>query len=107
MEVLDYVAKNSETEASRYFGISRTTLRGWNDLEKTPAEHIGLSTKKGKNKAGAGRPLSHGNQINEELCQWILERRDLNVSVSTKTIQRQAVEMIQPINSSLRHPQGG
>ena len=95
--LLEYVAKYSESEAACHFEIPRTTLRGWKGLDKQPIERAGSSTKKkGKNKTGAGRPISYGDDLDEELNQWILEMRDLNLPVSNKQIQRKAIEVIQP-----------
>ena len=36
LKVLRYVAKTSETEASRHFGISRTIIQGWKGLDRQP-----------------------------------------------------------------------
>ena len=50
LEVVKYVKNHSETEAAHHFGIPRTTLREWKDLDKRPVERTS-SSKKGKNKA--------------------------------------------------------
>ena len=60
-EVLNYVAKFSESEAARHFDIPRTTIRGWKGIDRSAAEKASLN-RKGKNKSGAGRPLTYGEE---------------------------------------------
>jgi hypothetical protein len=93
LEVLQYVAKTSETEASRHFGISRTTIQGWKGLDQQPRNKSTIG-KKGKNKGGAGRPITYGEEVDMALYQWVLEMRDLNLPVHDIQIKRKATEMI-------------
>ena len=62
MAVLKYAGTHSESEAARHFGIPRTTIRGWKGLDQQPRNKISQA-RKGKNKAGAGRPLYYGEDL--------------------------------------------
>ena len=99
---------SSEAEAARHFGIPRTTIRGWKGLDKQPVDRTRKKShaKKGKNKAGAGRPLSYNEDIDMELCQWILEMRDLHLPVQRKHVQRKAMALIQPTQPSFKASAG-
>ena len=86
LEVLHHVANFSETEASRHFGILRTTIQGWKGLDKQPKEKSTLK-KKRKNKSGVGRPITYGEDLNMSLYQWVLEMRDLHLPVHNAQIK--------------------
>ena len=81
LDVLKYVTLHSESEASRHFDIPRTTIRGWKGLDKRPAEKKNSLTKKGANKVGAGQPLSYDEKVDMEICEWVLEMRDLHLPI--------------------------
>ena len=75
-------------------------------LTSSLLKRASLSTKKkGKSKTGAGRPISYGNDL-DELNQWILEMRDLNLPVSNNLIQRIAIEVIQPSHPTFKASAG-
>ena len=108
LEVLKYVGQYSESEAARHFDIPRTTIRGWKDLDKKPVDKKMSYTckKKGKNKAGAGRPLSYNEDFDMEICQWVLEMRDLHLPIQRKHIQRKALALIQPTHPTFKASDG-
>ena len=56
--------------------------------------------RKGKNKAGAGRPLSCSEDLDMELCQWVLEMHDLHLPIQRKHIQRKAIALIQSAHTA-------
>ena len=70
LEVLHYVANSSETETSCHFHIPRT-IQGWKGLDKQPEEKSTLKEKckKRKNKSGAGRPITYGDDLDMSLYQ--------------------------------------
>ena len=51
---------------------------------------------KGKNKAGAGCPISYSDDLEENVAQWILEMRDMNMPLQRKHVQWKALAIIQP-----------
>jgi hypothetical protein len=63
--------------------------------------------KKGKHaKRGSGRPLSYSADTEEQIVQWVLECRDLQIPIQWKMIQRKALTLISPENSHFRASQG-
>ena len=108
LEVLYYVANSSETEASRHFGIHRTTIQGWKGLDKQPEEKTTLKKKckKHKNKSAAGRPITYGEDLDMSFYQWVLEMRDLHVPVHHAQIKRKAIEMIKHSHPSFKASTG-
>ena len=96
LEILQYVCSHSETEAARHFEIPRTTIRGWKGLDRQPIDRKKSRKRKGKNKAGAGRPLSYSEDLEDELIQWILEMQDMNLPIQRQHVQRRAKALIQP-----------
>ena len=85
LAVLKYAGRHSESEAAQHFGIPRTTIRGWKGLDQQPRNKISQA-RKGKNKAGAGRPLYYREDLDMELCQWVLEVHDLHLPIQRKHI---------------------
>ena len=75
--------------ASRRYGVSRSTIYGWKDIDKEPATKKKVSTTtNGKHtKKGAGRHLSYSQEIYEELLSWVLHQRDLQIVVRKEDIQ--------------------
>ena len=96
LEVLQYVRTHSEAEAARHFEIPQTTIRGWKGLDRQPIDRKKSLWRKGKNKAGAGRPISYSEDLEDELSQWILEMRDMNLPIQRQHVQRKAKALIQP-----------
>ena len=108
LKTLHYVANFSETEASRHFGIPRTTIQGWKGLDKQPKERSTLKKKckKHKNKSGAGCPITYGEDLDMSLYQWVLEMRDLHLPVHNAQIKWKAIEMIKPSHPSFKASTG-
>ena len=106
LEVLDFIKTHSEADAARHFSIPRTTLRSWKGLDMLPKEKA-KSTKKGKHaRKGSGRPLSYSPDIEEQIVQWVLESRDLQIPIQRKMIQQKALALISPNNPQFRASEG-
>ena len=104
--VLDYTKTHSESETARHFSIPRTTLQSWKGLDKLPKDKA-KAMKKGKHaKRGSGRPLSYSADTEEQIVQWVLECRDLQIPIQRKMIQCKALTLISPQNSHFRASQG-
>lgn len=100
MEIVNYARQtNSEASASAKYGVSRSTIYGWRNVDKEPAIKKMSKRKKGKHiKKGAGRPLTYSKEIEDDLIAWVLKQRDLQVPVSRQDIQHKA--LIKPSNPS-------
>ncbi len=49
--------------------------------------------------SGSGRYLSYPREVDEEILEWVLVRRDLHLPVGTKIIKARARQLIKPHNS--------
>ena len=78
---------------------SNTKSKG---LDQQPKNRKISYARKGKNKAEAGRPLSYSENLDMELCQWVLEMCDLHLPIQRKHIQRKAITLIQPTHPSFK-----
>ena len=72
IEVVKYAREHSETAASQRYGIPRSTIFGWRNIDKEPIETAKNknfpTVKKGKPiKKGAGRHISYRQDIEVEL----------------------------------------
>ena len=86
LELLDYVKAHSEADASRHFGIPRTTLRVGKGLKLHPGQNTSRSLKGKHACRGAGRPLTYGEDVEQLIVQWILEARNLQLPVQKTMI---------------------
>ena len=106
LEVLDFIKTHSEADAVRHFSIPRTTLRSWKGLDMLPKEKT-KSTKKEKHaRKGSERPLSYSPDIEEQIVQWVLESRDLQIPIQRKMIQQKALALISSNNPQFRASEG-
>ena len=96
LEIVKFARANSERAASQRYGVSRSTIYGWKDIDKEPATKKKVSTTtKGKHmKKGAGRNLSYSQEIDEELLSWVRYQRDLQIGVRRQDIQFKAKAML-------------
>ena len=53
------------------------------------------TTKKGTKK-GAGRPITHGTDIDEQLLTWLLDAHDKQLPITTQILRAKALELITP-----------
>jgi hypothetical protein len=106
-EVLEYInAGHMDADAGRHFGIARTTIRSWKGMECEPKQRIASKLKGKHAKKGSGRPLLYSVSQEDQLVQWILESRSLQLPKQSKTIQRKAMALIQPTNPEFRASDG-
>ena len=106
LEIVAYARKHTEAEASRYYGVSRSTIYGWRNIDKQPIQKVPI-VKKGKHlKKGAGRPISYTQEVDEELLTWVLRQRDLQIPVRRQDIQLKATALIAPDHPSFKASNG-
>ena len=94
---MHYTRQNSEAAASRKYGVSRSTIYGWKDLDKEPLKKKFPTTTKGKHKKkGAGRPITYPQEREDNLIAWVLWQRDLQLPVWRQDIKLKAIALIAP-----------
>ncbi len=97
MEIVHFARQSSETAASRKYGMSRSTIYGWRDIDKEPIEKKIPKNTKGKHtKKGAGRPISYPQELEDDVVAWVLRQRDLQMPVRRQDIQFKATALITP-----------
>ena len=65
-------------------------------LTGSPSIERRAGKERGRIKAGADRPLSYSEDLEDELIQWILEMQDMNLPIQRQHVQQKAKALIQP-----------
>ena len=104
--IVHYVRQHSEAAASRHYGVSRSTIYGWKDINKKPVKKFPTATKGKHLKKGASRPISYPQELDDGLIAWVLRQRDLQVAVRRQDIQMKASAAIAPDNPSFKASSG-
>lgn len=102
LEIVRFARVHSEAAASRKYSVSRSTIYGWKDIDKEPIAKISMATKGKHLKRGAGRPISYPLALEEELIEWVLRQRDLQLPVRRQDIQMRATGLITPHHPSFK-----
>jgi len=107
LKVVKYALLNSETEASKRYGIPRSTLYYWKDIDKVPTEKLKKLAKKRKGKhlkMGSGQPLSYSSEQDDQVLSWVLKQWDLHLLVTRKDIHLVAKKLpVRQIHHSKLH----
>ena len=99
--IVAYSSRHSVIQASKYFDVPRTTILRWT----TDGYFTRDTTKKG-NKKGAGRPVSYGTDIDQQLLVWLLDARDKQLPITTQLLRAKALELVTPANSQFKASDG-
>ena len=93
----------SVREASKNFNIPKSTIhdmkkRDFPDPSPQRVEKsaTGPLKERGRNKTGAGRPLTYNSTLESSILSWILEMRDLHLPVSCQGVRNKVSELITP-----------
>lgn len=104
-KVAEYARFHGARAAARHFGIHRRCVGRW--LQEHLDSGIGSSKKRGrKNKKGQGRKLSYPEELDNKVLQWVLEKRDLQLAVTTEMLQIQARLIITPVVPTFKASDG-
>ena len=107
LKIVHYARQNSEVAASRQYGVSRSTIYGWKDIDKEPLKKKFPTAAKGKHmKKGAGRPITYPQELEDDLITWVLWQRDLQLPVRRQDIQLKATALIAPDHPSFKASAG-
>ena len=104
VKVADYARLHGLRPAERKFGVHRRNIDRWKKIRVS-------EFKKGKlrktfNRKGQGRKLSYPYDVDDELVQWELEMRDLQLAVSSEMIKNKAKVVITPHVSTFKASNG-
>ena len=75
--IVAYAKKHSVMDAHRYFSVPRTTINRWME-----DGYFQRDTTKRGTKRGAGRSITYGGGLDEQLLAWLLEARDKQLPIT-------------------------
>ena len=96
LEVLQYVRSHFEAEVAHHFEIPRTTIRGLKGLDSNPSTERRADGERGRTKLELATLFNAVKIWEDELSQWILEMRDMNLPIQRQHVQCKAKALIQP-----------
>ena len=75
--------------AAHHYDVARSTIRGWLkvDFVKKQCGPWGRQ-------AGARRKVTYGDDLDPEILQWVLEMRDLQLTVTTESLSAYAHKFV-------------
>ena len=96
-----YMLTQNYAATAKEFGVNESTVR---TIVKTSTRNGKLNNK--GNHSGAGRPLTYPLEVEKNILSWLLELRDLHVSVSIQTLQEKAKRVVRPHNPTFNASRG-
>ena len=99
--VVAYAKKHSVMDAHRYFSVPRTTINRWME-----DGYFQRDTTKRGTKRGAGRPITYGGGLDEQLLAWLLEARDKQLPITIQLLKAKALELITPTQPEFKASDG-
>ena len=100
-KIVVYAKENSLAGAQEHFDVPRTTISRW----MVDGYFQRNTTKKGV-KRGAGRPISYGDAVDNQLIVWLLEARDKQLPVTIPLLKARALELITPTHTEFHASDG-
>ena len=100
-KVAEYARMHGMRPAAAYFGIPRKNVQRW--------RHERLDELKGggrKHRKGQGRKITYDKEVEDKILQWFLEKRDLQLAVSTEMLKQQAKVAITKTNPGFKASDG-
>lgn len=98
MAVVEELAYNSSVAVAEKYSLPRSTLYSWETQLRrmNPSVTISKHTRGLHLNPGSGRPLSYPKEIDEEIMEWILTRRDKHQPVGREMIKIKARQLVKP-----------
>ncbi len=100
-KVADYARMHGVRPAAAHFGMHRKNIQRW--LRERIEEVKG---KKRKNRKGQGRKISYPREVDENILGWFLEKRDLQLAVSTEMLKQHARAVVSQVNPAFKASDG-
>ena len=100
-----YARFHGSRTAARRYSVHHKNAQRWlkEDLDKVRVS----KRSKRLNKKGGGRKLSYPKEVDDEILQWILvKREECNVPVSKQSIRMKALTKIKPIQPEFKASEG-
>ena len=104
VKIADYARMHGLRPAERKYGVHRRNIDRWKKIRVSEFKKTKL--RKTFNRKGQGRQLSYPKHIDEELVQWVLEMRDLQLAVSSEMLKQKAKVVIAPYVATFKASNG-
>ena len=98
LKVVEYARHHGVRPAARKYGIHPRNIAQWLEIRLDEVKE-----RKKSNQPGQGRKLSYPD---EQLLQWVLEMRDLQVAISSEMLKQKARLLITPVQPSFKCSNG-
>ena len=93
-------------ELSEKYDILRSTIFSWEKQLRMKNKKVPIAARGLHLRSGSGRKFSYPKEVDEEIAEWILIRRDAHLPVSTKLVKAKAKLLIKPHNPQFRASKG-
>ena len=93
-------------ELSERYDIPRSTIFSWEKQLRMKNRKVPVAARGLHLRSGSGRKLSYPKEVDEEIAEWILIRRDAHLPVSTELVKAKAKLLIKPHNPQFRASKG-
>ncbi len=96
MEVMkEFEDPNAQVgEIARRYGVPRTTIISWKSELSRKTRQVPINSKGLHLKSGSGRFLSYPVEVDEQLAEWILSRRDCHLPVGRELVKAKGTALI-------------
>ena len=94
MMVVQRLATTTAKALSKKYTALRTTILSWEKQVNAKDRKVAGSHRGVHLRSGSGRTLSYPKEVDEELLEWILSRRDCHLPVGTELIRAKAKVLI-------------
>ena len=102
-KVADYARMHGVRPTAVHFGIARKNIQRW--LRERVDEVKGKERKR-KNRKGQVRKLTYPKELDDDILKWFLEKRDLQLAVSTEMLKQHAKMVVIPVKPTFKASDG-
>ena len=107
MSVVAEVVNSPLASVAQKYNIARSTIASWETQLRRGKTTKCPDTLRGPHlHSGSGRGLSYPKEVDEEILQWILVRRDAHLPVSRELIKMKARQLIKINNPNFKVSSG-
>ena len=91
---------------ARKYNLPRSTINSWESELRRKIKKVSIHKKGVHLRAGSGHQLSYPKEIDEELVEWVLVRRDCHLPAGTQMIRGKVASLIKAYNPSFKASKG-
>lgn len=108
MSVVEEVHKCQESiaDVAAKYGVPRTTILSWENQLRAQNTKVPKTVRGVHLHSGSGRLLSYPTDVDDEIAEWILVRRDAHLPVCRELVKVKARHLIKPHNTQFTASDG-